>query len=114
MKSPSEHAPRRAANWLRRELAKLIQGHLRDPDLGAVTITDVDLRRNYSSARIYVELEGDDAETTLATLNKAAGHLRSQLSAAHGGHLRTVPQLRFYSNGAERRLRRLIDDIGAR
>ena len=88
----------RVADYLQRELAELVQHELRDPRIGMVSITDVEVSRDLSHARVYCTVLGkeDDrqAEESLLALNKAAGFMRSQLSK--DSSMRTVPQLRFY------------------
>lgn len=87
----------RVADYLQRELAALIQHEVRDPRLGMVSITGVDVSRDLGHARVYyTALDSDTAEEAAeatAVLNKAAGFLRSQLS--RDSNMRTVPQLRF-------------------
>ncbi len=88
----------RVADYLQRELAQLIQRELRDPRIGMVSITGVDVSRDLAHAKIYyTELSANSSEEAVATteaLNHAAGYLRSQLS--RDSNMRMVPQLRFY------------------
>jgi ribosome-binding factor A len=103
----------RVADYLQRELATLIQHEIRDPRVGMVSITGVDVSRDLGHARIYCTVMGsdssDDARDSLETLNKAAGYLRSMLS--RDSTMRSVPQLRFYfdaSVGRGRDMEKLI------
>lgn len=103
----------RVADYLQRELAKLIQHEVRDPRVGMVSITGVDVSRDLGHARVYCTVmgsdSGDDAQESIEALNKAAGYLRSLLS--RDSTMRTVPQLRFYfdaSVGRGRDLEKLI------
>lgn len=88
----------RVADYLQRELAELIQHEVRDPRVGMVSITGVDVSRDLGYARVYLTVLGSDsaeeAQDSIAALNKAAGFLRSQLS--RDSSMRSVPQLRFY------------------
>ena len=88
----------RVADYLQRELAALIQHEVRDPRVGMVSVTGVDVSRDLGHARIYYTVMGsdssEDAKESTEVLNKAAGFLRSQLS--RGSNMRSVPQLRFY------------------
>ena len=86
------------ADYLQRELASLIQREIRDPRVGMVSITGVDVSRDLGHARVYYTVMGSDsseeaAESTEA-LNRAAGFLRSQVSK--DSNMRSVPQLKFY------------------
>ncbi len=88
----------RVADYLQRELAELIQHEVRDPRVGMVSITGVDVSRDLGHARVHVTVlgadSGDEAQESITALNKAAGFLRSQLS--RDSSMRSVPQLRFY------------------
>jgi ribosome-binding factor A len=103
----------RVADYLQRELAKLIQHEVRDPRVGMVSITGVDVSRDLGHARVYCTVMGsdssDDAQESIEALNKASGYLRSLLS--RDSTMRTVPQLRFYfdaSVGRGRDMEKLI------
>lgn len=86
------------ADYLQRELAQLIQHEVRDPRVGMVSITGVDVSRDLGHARVYYTAMGsdssDNAKESTEALNRAAGFLRSQLS--RDSSMRSVPQLRFY------------------
>ncbi len=88
----------RVADYLQRELATLIQTEVRDPRVGMVSITGVDVSRDLGHARVYyTRMDADTAEQAAETteaLNRAAGFLRSQLSK--DSSMRSVPNLRFY------------------
>lgn len=103
----------RVADYLQRELAALIQHEVRDPRVGMVSITGVDVSRDLGHARVYYTLMGadspDDASESTEALNKAAGFLRSQLS--RDSNMRMVPQLRFYFDSSVGRGRNLEDLI---
>lgn len=104
---------RRIADQIQRELADLIRLEVKDPRVGMVTLTDVELTADYAHAKVFFTLLGSAAarHETEQALQHAAGFLRTQL--AHRLRLRTVPQLRFvYDASVERgvRLSRLIDE----
>lgn len=92
--------PERVADFLRKELASLIHSEMRDPRVGMISITDVEVSRDLSHAKLYVTVLGADsaddakAKDSLMVLNKATGFLRSQLAKA--STMRIVPSLRFY------------------
>jgi len=103
----------RVADYLQRELAALIQHEVRDPRVGMVSITGVDVSRDLGYAKVYYTVmssgSGDDASESNEALNKAAGFLRSQLS--RDSNMRTVPQLRFIFDTSVGRGRELEDLI---
>lgn len=95
--------PRRVAEQIQRELAELIQLEVKDPRVGMVTLTDVEVTPDYSHAKIYFTLlnQGHSLQESLEGLNRAAGYLRSQL--AHRMRLRIMPQLHFvFDSSVER------------
>jgi ribosome-binding factor A len=96
---------------IQRELSELLQRELRDPRVGMVTITGVDVSPDFSHAKVfYTTLNPGHVEEASAGLKRASGFLRSQL--ARRIKLYTTPELRFeYDESVERgdRLSRLID-----
>ncbi|WP_372861746.1 30S ribosome-binding factor RbfA [Spongiibacter sp.] len=99
----------RIADFLKRELGTLIQLELRDPRIGMVSVTDAEVSRDLSHAKIYVTVMGKDsaeeAAEALAALNKAAGYLRSHIAKVNNA--RTTPQLRFFYDASIDRGQRL-------
>lgn len=104
----------RAAQQIQREIAELIRLEVKDPRVGFVTITDVDVTRDYSHAKIfYTLMQGESAETQDA-LTRSSGFLRSQLGKRI--NLYSVPQLHFvYDHSVEHgmALSALIDKAAA-
>jgi ribosome-binding factor A len=104
---------RRIADQIQRELADLIRLEVKDPRVGMVTLTDVEVTADYGHAKVFFTLLGTEQalHETKQALDHAAGFLRTQLSQRL--RLRTVPQLHFvYDASVERgmRLTRLIDE----
>jgi ribosome-binding factor A len=84
----------RVAGTLRRELAQLIQKEVKDPGVGFIGLSDVEVSRDISHAKVYVTVfESEKAATTIKALNKAAGYLRSRLGQEM--RIRSVPELHF-------------------
>jgi ribosome-binding factor A len=104
---------RRIADQIQRELADLIRIEIKDPRVGMVTLTGVEVGKDYGHAKVFFTLLGAEQalhDTELA-LQRGAGFLRTRL--AHRLRLRKVPQLHFvYDASVERgmRLSRLIDE----
>ena len=109
----SRGRPRKVADLIQRELSDLLRREVRDPRVGMVTITAVDVSPDLSHAKVYFTLlQREHTETTIQGLQRAAGYLRSQL--AHRIKLYTTPELRFvYDESVERgaRLSSLIDSV---
>jgi ribosome-binding factor A len=107
----SEARGARIADQIQRELAELIRTEVRDPRVGLVTLTGVELSRDQSHAKVFFTVLGADGEEALEGLGRAAGFLRSEL--ARRLTTRKVPELHFaYDESVERgvRLSRLIDE----
>lgn len=106
----------RVAEQVQRELAQLIRLEVKDPRVGMVTLTGVEVAADYGHAKVFFTLLGDAARIAGAGegLNRAAGFLRHELGRRI--KLRTIPQLHFhYDESVERgaRLSKLIDDAVA-
>jgi ribosome-binding factor A len=86
---------RRVGEQMQRELASLLQEELKDPRLGMISVSGVEVSRDLAHARVYISVLGgtETVSETLGILNKAAGFLRHQLGQRM--RLRVIPQLRF-------------------
>jgi len=103
----------RIADQIQRSLAEVIRLELRDPRVGLVTLTGVELSRDQSHAKVFYTVMGTGPEVEAAGrgLAHAAGFLRSEL--AHRLTTRKVPELHFeFDESVERgvRLSRIIDE----
>ena len=89
--------PERVAQFMRREIAEILEHQLNDPRLAGrvVSVTDVEVTPDLSFARVFVSvLEGGaERERALAALQSAAGFVRHLLSERLD--LREVPEIRF-------------------
>ena len=87
---------RRVGEQIQRELAELIRTELRDPRLGMVSISSVQVSRDMAHAKIHVSVLGKEEQVSdsLSVLNHAAGFLRHKLGKIL--HMRVIPVLRFY------------------
>ena len=104
---------RRIAEQIQRELSEIIRSEMKDPRVGMITITDVEVTPDYEHAKVFFTRLGDAADNQSVTraLEHASGFLRSEL--AHRMRLRIVPQVHFeYDESVERgvRLSKLIDE----
>lgn len=98
----------RVAAQLRRLLAELVLD-LRDSDVGDVAVTDVEVSRDLSHAKVYVNVrDQEQVKSSIAALNKAAGHLRGRLSKVM--RMRHVPALKFFHDDTLERGSR-IDEL---
>jgi ribosome-binding factor A len=104
----------RIAEQIQRELAQLIRLEVKDPRVTKVTISGVEVTKDYSHAKVfYTTLDGASKQLQEG-LDRTSGFLRSQL--AHAMKLRVIPLLHFvYDESIERgtHLSQLIDQAVA-
>jgi len=106
----------RIADQMQRELADIFLHEIKDPRVQQITVTAVEVSRDYSHAKVFYTILGSQEEKFLAEkgLGNANGFLRSSLS--HRIKLRIIPQLHFiYDESVERgmHLSKLIDEAVA-
>jgi ribosome-binding factor A len=83
----------RVADQIQRDLAELVR-ELKDPRLGMLTISGVDVTPDYAHAKVRFTLLIGDPQATEEALNEAAGFLRNSLFKRLQIH--TVPTLHFH------------------
>ena len=87
--------PEQVAETLRQVIADALAREVRDPRVGFVTVTGVQVTNDLSHARVLVTVPGEEGERARALqgLQSAAGFLRTR--AARALTTRTVPELHF-------------------
>ena len=89
--------PERVAQFMRREIADIVEHRLNDPRLHGlvVSVTDVEVSQDLSFARVFVSVleSGEARERALAALQSAAGFVRHRLGTRLD--LREIPEIRF-------------------
>ncbi len=91
----------RVSDQIQRDLSQLIRQEIKDPRIGMITISEVQVAGDLAYAKVYFTVLGGSSEQNAQSceiLNKAAGFLRSHLGK--GMKIRTVPQLRFVHDNA--------------
>lgn len=87
----------RVADQIQRDLAVLLQREMKDPRLGIVTVSAVEVSSDLQNAKVFVTFLGKEEAEEIAAgvevLSHAAGFLRSQL--AKSIRMRSVPTLKF-------------------
>jgi ribosome-binding factor A len=113
------HRPERVAEAIRQTVAAFLTGNVRDPRVGFVTVTGVEVSADLGHARVRVSVMGSEAEKakSLEGLASAARFLRAQI--AKELPLRVTPELRFeldrgleHAQQIDRVLRDLEEDAG--
>ncbi|MBE0433190.1 30S ribosome-binding factor RbfA [candidate division WOR-3 bacterium] len=82
----------RIASVLSREISAIIEHEMKDPRLGMVTITMVDVTADLKTATVHFS-SLDDKQAGLETLNRAKGYIKSML--ANRVSMRSIPDLEF-------------------
>ena len=91
---------------IRRDLSEILRKEMRDPRLAMVTVTSVEVARDFSVAKVFVSAIGtrEEKAAALKALQGASGFLRGMLGRML--EIRTIPQLVFrYDTGIERGIR---------
>ena len=85
----------RVAEAIREEVALYLRQEAKDPRIGFVTVTAVEVTRDLRQAKVFVSVMGSDEErrATLQGLESAAGHLRSRIGRVL--RLRVAPEITF-------------------
>jgi ribosome-binding factor A len=105
----------RVAEQVRRDLADLIGSELKDPRVGMISLTAVELTPDYAHAKVYfTTLDSSHLAEIEKGLRRASGFLRRELGRRI--HIHTLPELHFiYDASLERgaSLTQLIDEANA-
>lgn len=84
----------RVAGQIRRDLARLIQQEIKDPEVGFVSLSDVEVSRDLSHAKVYITVfDPEKAAESIKALRRASAFLRRRLGQEL--RLRHVPELHF-------------------
>ncbi|MBI3478593.1 MAG: 30S ribosome-binding factor RbfA [Acidobacteria bacterium] len=102
----------RLGEAIREEIETILEGELGDPRIGLVSVSTVLMADDSRSARVMVNVEGDDdeAERSLEGLNAAKNFVRHEI--AERLRLRRPPELFFQvdrTHKAEGRVEELLD-----
>jgi ribosome-binding factor A len=107
----------RVADQIQRDLAEIVAYELKDPRVGMITVTEVQITPDYAHAKVFFTMLSDDAAAIAGTvegLTSASGYIRGQLGRRLTIH--TLPQLHFVHDTSTSRgmqLSRLIDEANA-
>lgn len=103
----------RVSDLLRQEIADIIMRKVKDPRLGFVTVTGVDITDDLKIARVFIScLKEEERELTLEILNAAKSFIRSEV--ARRIRMKTVPSLEFRideSTGYGDKIEKLLREI---
>jgi ribosome-binding factor A len=85
----------RVGEQMKKELGEIIGRKIKDPRVGFVTVTDVEVTGDLQQAKIFISVLGDDEQrqNTLKGLAKASGFIRSEIGQRI--RLRKTPEITF-------------------
>jgi len=107
----------RVAEQIQRDLAEIIAYELKDPRVGMITLTEVQVTPDYAHAKVFFTMLNDAqqaVENTVNALRSAAGFIRNQLGRRLSIH--TIPELHFIHDNSTARgaeLSKLIDQANS-
>ena len=88
-------------DMLREEIARILAEEVRDPRIGLVTVTGVEVSADLRVAKVWVTSIGGEGGDSLEAIERAAPFVRRQLAPKL--RLRAVPELRFLEDNSTRR-----------
>ena len=85
----------RVSEQMKKELGDIILQKVKDPRIGFVTVTDVEVTGDLQNATIYISVLGNESEkeATLKGLEKAKGFIRTEIGKRI--RLRVIPEIEF-------------------
>lgn len=89
------YRPERLAEAIKREFFDMLQNEIRDPRVGFITITRVEVSSDLRNAKIYVSIYGSstEQEATMEILTNAQGYIRGEIGRRI--RLRYTPEITF-------------------
>ena len=93
MSKPTFKRADRVSDQMKQEIADILMRKIKDPRIGFVTVTDVDLSDDLRNAKVFVSVYGSGKDETLKGLTSAAAFIRSELGRRM--RLRIVPEILF-------------------
>lgn len=112
-----KHRAFRLAESIKEEVSKIIREDIKDPRLGFVTVTDVEVADDLRYAKVFVSILGkeEDIKSNMDVLTRASGFVRSELGKII--RLRYVPEITFkYDQSIEHgaHISKLLREVGVK
>lgn len=106
----SQYRQSRLASVLTKHITDILQFELKDPTVGFLTVTHVDVNHDTSFLKVYVSFMGlPDSEQKLEALRRGKGFVRSSL--AKKVDMYKVPDLQFYLDDSYEQARQLEETL---
>ena len=112
MSKPTYKRAERVSDQMKQEIADILMRKIKDPRIGFVTVTDVEVADDLRNAKVFVSVYGEDKASTLKGLESASPFIRSELGRRM--RMKFVPELLFrYDDSVERgaHIMELLHDI---
>lgn len=93
MSKPTFKRVERVSDQMKKEIADILMRKIKDPRIGFVTVTDVDVADDLRNATVFVSIYGGDKAKTLKGLESAAAFIRSELGKRM--RMKNIPELLF-------------------
>ncbi|MEO1889987.1 MAG: 30S ribosome-binding factor RbfA [Cycloclasticus sp.] len=88
----------RVERQLQRELAEILQRDIRDPEVGFVTVSGVEVTKDIAIAKVFISVlttkDEENKQSSIAALNRASNYIHGMVSKRM--RMRMVPELRFF------------------
>ncbi len=98
----------RIGDQIKMEVADILTRKTRDPRIGFVTVTSVEISDDLQHAKIFVTVQKEhDPKQAFIGLRKAAGFIRAELSRRL--QLRRVPELSFLPDESTEKVSHILD-----
>ncbi len=86
---------------MKQEIADILMRKIKDPRIGFITVTDVELSDDLRNAKVFVSIYGGDKKESLRGIESAAPFIRSELGRRM--RMKFTPELLFrFDDTAER------------
>ncbi|AGB40677.1 ribosome-binding factor A [Halobacteroides halobius DSM 5150] len=108
----SHHRQQRVASLIKKLVSELLQKEIKDPRIGFVSVTDVEVSGDLRHAKVFVSILDGDKEETMEALQSAEGFVRTEIG--NEIRLRHTPEVIFrYDDSIEKgaRIFEILEDI---
>jgi ribosome-binding factor A len=104
-----EHRQERLRELIKSEFGQILQRDLKDPRIGFVSVTDVELSNDFSHVKIFVSIMGNDEvkQATMEGLESAKGFIRTELGKRI--RLRHTPEVHLIADNSIERGSRIFE-----
>lgn len=105
----TEHRSERLRELIKTVFGEILQRDLKDPRIGFVSVTDVEVSHDLSHVKVYVSVLGDEAakQGTMEGLESAKGFIRTELGQRI--RLRHTPEVQIIADNSIERGSRIIE-----